>query len=561
MISPRSFIYSRHPRPSSTSPLPSSSPAGPASHSSPLQHCILADDKLAAHAGLPSHPTTIDNKASNSVPRRISAPNYDQRKSPTDISIAPIRSPSPLSTSLYIDATMGKRKDRFEATGLPPASQPREATAKVTRPSTPSSPVQIPKNSKRTSAHSQKRHTSQHRKPRHAQSPDDISPSMAALLAVTDIPRQRSQRRRRRSDKPLTVDEVVDDQQVSEKELSWSLNRSLSRGPMDMLLSPPGEYADDDVSVSDCNIGSALSTRTISADSIPSLGDSFATDGVSSLETPGSPSPSFRGRRLSPMRKSLEPVLSPPGEEDDHPLARRSHALEEPSTTNPDPPTAQEEPMSLLLGQFKPLKYAFRSNLTASFRALRSAAKSFSNINFSSIPSDDLLTRSLLTIDPNVPYADERRPPVSEDIPSAEMRRYLNPTTTSRLESQLASVPPPGTFSASIQMQTYKVQRSKQGSTRDQLPRSSPQPTSQAPPPSEPQTAHSMPPGMRQREMRENSDFIRIAVMEMAMRKRGKLDDQRPGRARWALPPRRTSTTPYEIGPNGVPARWRSSSY
>jgi hypothetical protein len=61
---------------------------------------------------------------------------------------------------------------------------------------------------------------------------------------------------------------------------------------------------------------------------------------------------------------------------------------------------------------------------------------------------------------------------------------------------------------------------------------------------------------MRQREIRENSDFIRIAVMEMAMRKRGKLDDQQPGRARWALPPRKTSSKPYEIGANGVPSRW-----
>jgi hypothetical protein len=56
--------------------------------------------------------------------------------------------------------------------------------------------------------------------------------------------------------------------------------------------------------------------------------------------------------------------------------------------------------------------------------------------------------------------------------------------------------------------------------------------------------------------MRENSDFIRIAVMEMAMRKKGKLDDQKPGRARWALPPRQSPTKPYEIGENGVPVRW-----
>jgi hypothetical protein len=56
--------------------------------------------------------------------------------------------------------------------------------------------------------------------------------------------------------------------------------------------------------------------------------------------------------------------------------------------------------------------------------------------------------------------------------------------------------------------------------------------------------------------MRENSDFIRIAVMEMAMRKCGKLDDQRPGRARWALPPRKAILKPYGVNTDGVPERW-----
>jgi hypothetical protein len=56
--------------------------------------------------------------------------------------------------------------------------------------------------------------------------------------------------------------------------------------------------------------------------------------------------------------------------------------------------------------------------------------------------------------------------------------------------------------------------------------------------------------------MRENSDFIRIAVLEMAMRRKGKLDDQRPGRARWALPPRKAVTRAYKVGSDGVPVRW-----
>jgi hypothetical protein len=46
--------------------------------------------------------------------------------------------------------------------------------------------------------------------------------------------------------------------------------------------------------------------------------------------------------------------------------------------------------------------------------------------------------------------------------------------------------------------------------------------------------------------------------MEMAMRKSGKLSSKRPGRARWALPPRKPNTKPYVVGPDGVPARWVS---
>jgi hypothetical protein len=355
-------------------------------------------------------------------------------------------------------------------------------------------------------------------------------------------------------DKPLTVHDIIDGQQISEKEMSLTL----SQGPMNVLLSPPEEFADDDISVSDCNVGSALSTRTMSIDSIPSLGESYVTDGISSVETPGSPSPSFRGRRMSPMRRSLEPVLSPPGEDLVHPLASKPEdafilaAL-------PESIDEEEEHTPHLFEQFKPLKHAFKSNLTASFRALRSAARSFSTINFSSIPSDDFLTRSLLTMDTKVPYTDERRPPVTEAIPSAEMRRYLNPTIKSRIETQHSTAPPAGQFSASIQMQTYKVHRSRLNLERHSSPRSTPPVQQQSSPPSQASTLVS-PLIMRQREVRENPDFIRIAVMEMAMRRRGKLDDQRPGRARWALPPRKMPVGTYEIGPDGVPARWVSIS-
>lgn len=588
MISPRSYAYARHPSPSSspsssTHMSPNSSPStSPQPSTSLFRQYILHTHQRRHRQRSPSpssasphsSPIAIAPRSSGDSSRQPVTPKHDRRESlssPFTASISPIRStastsPSSASTPTvsFLDDTMGKRKERLEASlmGLaasrsPPTSTTTTAAATAyTRPTTPTSPVQIPKSGNRQTAHSQKRSSTQRRRSKQAPTSDDLPPSLASLLASTDIPRQRSVRRKRRSDMPLTVDDIIAGHHISEKEISWTL----SRGPMTVLLSPPEELIDDDISGSDCNVGSALSTRTMSVDSIPSLGESFATDGISSVETPGSPSSSFRGRRMSPMRRSLEPILSPPGEDLEHPLA--SPLEKDELTLDPLPESIEEEdePTSHLLEQFKPLKYAFKSNLTASLRALRSAAKSFSTINFSSIPSDDFLTRSLLTIDTKVPYADERRPPVTEDMPSAEVRRYLNPTTTSRAETPLATVPPAGTFSASIQMQTYKVHRSKLNPGRNSFPRSSPQSAQQQLPPPPPQSPSSptSSPLMRQREMRENPDFIRIAVMEMAMRKRGKLDDQRPGRARWTLPPRQMASGTYKIGPNGVPARWVS---
>jgi len=343
---------------------------------------------------------------------------------------------------------------------------------------------------------------------------------------------------------------------VSEKELSLSLSRS----PLDLLLSPPDDLDYDDTSLSESALGSVLSTRTVSVESMPSLSDSLPLDAQSAFDfSPLTPSP--RGRRRSrPTRLSLEPVSSPPGEPDAHPLSV------------PDPieeldfrvfqRASEKEKKDHIAFHYLPLRSAFKSNLTASLRAIRSAARSFSAFSLPSIPPDDFLTRSMLTIDPKVPYTDERRPPVLDEEPSAALRRYLNPTSNSRIESPPAAYSPLRPYTASIQMQTYKVQRSRDMPTSRQVQLPAPSTTGQTtpyqPPPQNPhQTAFSYPPGtMRQREMRENSDFIRIAVMEMAMRKMGKLSDERPGRARWALPPRKPNARPYEVRADGVPSRW-----
>ncbi|KAL7918497.1 hypothetical protein ACQKWADRAFT_237805 [Trichoderma austrokoningii] len=498
------------------------------------------------------------------IPPHASDPKHAQRnKTPSAITVVvtPIRSETPCPSET--DAEMGKLVS-------PAVSTVPDGLSLTIRPATPTSPVQIPKTNGRNKQHFDaarpvRRQNAPRRKiPNHVRSPESLSPSVAALLAVTDIPRpRRAQRKLRGTDRLLTVDAIIDNErQLSEKEISWSLSRG---SPMDVLMSP-SDSLDDEFLGSDC--GSVSMARTLSIDSMPSLGDSYGTDVISSLESPRSLSPqSFHRRRASPMRKSLGPIRSPPDSIDEH-----EHPL------SPSPPADEDDLDSLSLKSsetdrsttsqafipFKPLRAVFKSNLTASLRALRSAAKSFSSINFPSIPPDDLITRSILTMDPEVPYADERRPPVTEDMPSAELRRYLNPTTRLSRETQSSRpLQQPGTFVASIQMQTYKIHRSRptDAAARKSYPSISPlspssPPANEAAPSTSTQDATPPLPAVRQREMRENPDFIRIAVMEMIMRRRGKLDNSKPGRARWALPPRKTPAKPYEIGADGVPERW-----
>ncbi|KAL2124470.1 hypothetical protein VTJ04DRAFT_835 [Mycothermus thermophilus] len=433
-------------------------------------------------------------------------------------------------------------------------------TAAKTTTITTVAPVQIPSRPKpRDSAHPHRAPAADARKPRRPRdvhSPDSIPPSVAALLAVTSIPPPKASRsvRQTRTEKMMTVDSIIESAQKSEKEFSLSLSRS----PLDILLMSPEDLEADDVSVCESVTSSVLSTRTVSMESMPSLGNSFATEAFSLLQSPRTPP---RRRSIQPRRASLEPVSSPTSECDNHPLSSPEIEIDELDFRVFEPKNNDTTDKKASRLPFKPLKSAFKSNLTASLRALRQAAKSFSNLNFSSIPPEDFLTRSILTIDPQVPYTDERRPPLFQEEPTAAVRRYLNPTTSARIgtSNPLASGPALRTYTASIQMQTYKVQRARSSSAppMGRLPYPSTGPSSQSQEPQPKPTVTEQPlPGPRQREMRENADFIRIAVLEMAMRRSGKFDEQWPGRARWALPPRKPSTKPYKIGPDGVPARW-----
>ncbi|TDZ18793.1 hypothetical protein Cob_v008066 [Colletotrichum orbiculare MAFF 240422] len=555
MMSPRSFLYYNRQPSASTTPKPAS-PSPP-----------FITRKPTANSFATSSSSTTTSPNSLDTPRTaLPSASLDRIKDAQNVSVTVTPIPALTATT---PATMAKTKNaRRETSKLAPPSPPRTTTSVTTRPTTPTGPVQIPTKTRSNPFHSSHRHSQKKSsRPRDVHSPETVPPAMLALLAVTDIPRpRRSLKQKLARDQPMTLEAVIQRQQVCEKELSLTFGKN----PLDLLLSPPEYLEDDDLSISDSGLGS-LSTRTVSVESMPSLGDSFSTDTLSSLESPYGSSP--RRKRSRQPRRSLEPISSPPGEPEAHPLSpeRDVEGLDFRvfDESQDDEDTKSEFSFSDYTFPLRPLKSAFKSNLTASLRALRSAARSISNINFSSIPPDDFLTRSILTIDPKVPYTDERRPPVLEEEPSAALRRYLNPTTNARIEPHpsTAAAAPTGTrsFTASIQMQTYKVQRSRSApapSSRGPSPTTSAVTTQsttpyQPPAQSPTQTAFTYPPGgMRQREMRENPDFIRIAVMEMAMRKRGKLDDQRPGRARWALPPRKQSVRAYEVGADGVPARW-----
>ena len=545
-------------------------------------------------------------------------------------SLAGVRKPAKDCKASYMPLTPEKTPRSSPATSA-------SALAHEQRPTTPTSPVQIPvKAARHETAHAHKTKHRHHqnadsrrglchgqpqpwstgpsrRSSRDIHSPDAIPPSVAALLAVTSIPPPRPYRSLRQSrnnsgdrlsEKRMTVNSIIERAQEAEQEFSLSLSKS----PLDVLLTAPEDLEDEDGMsiVSDSTMEPGLSTRAVSLESMPSLSDSFATGTVSSCDSPFTPVRNLRGRKARPTRKSMTPISSPPGER------CNSDPLSVPSIDGDSDSEAELENLDFRVFQspdplakttearfpLQPLKSAFKSNLTASLRALRNAARSFSNLNLtSSIPPEDFLTRSILTIDPRIPYTDERRPPPLEEEPSAALRRYLNPTAGVHIDprtsaAQLlssamasASLTPfapnaasahgsgnggaaagsasssRSAFTASIQMQTYRVHRSKNAPSS----RSPGSPGSSSPS-SANSTGKPEPvcgniddrqcPGPRQRELRENSDFIRIAVMEMAMRRVGKLDDRKPGRARLALPPRKMAGKPYVVGSDGVPARW-----
>ena len=138
-------------------------------------------------------------------------------------------------------------------------------------------------------------------------------------------------------------------------------------------------------------------------------------------------------------------------------------------------------------------------------------------------------------------------------VPSPALRRYLNPQPTPispaelsmHLHDSLALDADIDSSAPMIQMQTY-----------DRRSRSSSRKRRSSDPFSDAGRANSPTPAVRQREPRENGDFLRVIVLEMNMRRVGKLDAKAIGRARIWLPPRKASSIQPTAADGSVPNRW-----
>jgi hypothetical protein len=383
------------------------------------------------------------------------------------------------------------------------------------------------------------------------QTPDNNFPSsLATLLETTSIPRRN---RSVRNPRKLPPGNHVEDfsrlllEGVRLRDDSASLDASVS-SPLDSLLSPPDEGFHQSDASSHTGHQRPLSVRSESSDSMPSLDND-----LNSLITSSPTTPSSSIHRRAPDRRKQ---LSPPQEcATDHPLLETEldsfDSCFEPSETTPTPLMKSRS-----FRTFPRLGSTFKSNLTASLRAIKSAAQSVSNFTTPSVQPDDFLTRSLFSITPEL--TDDRRPFPMNEPPSPALRRYLNPITLSPAEMYVYNEPRQevnrdmNNTPASIQMQTYN--RSGHSSKRDRF--SAGGDNSQQAVPFDPEV-----PSSRQREPRENSDFLRMVVLEMNMRRRGKLRDDIPTRAKIWLPPRKAlRIVPDSENENyeepAIPQRW-----
>ncbi|KAI5816254.1 hypothetical protein BZA77DRAFT_313233 [Pyronema omphalodes] len=384
----------------------------------------------------------------------------------------------------------------------------------ATSSSSSSSPMIIP------AKHSVSRSSFDQKKPRSIA----IPPRTAAILAATAIPSRRRSKRTKLSVNTTDLygprtppsSTAFDDVAILDDADTESFSSLSVRTAMEVLLSPPD--SDDDFSGSFLSRTPSSSSSCDSESSAPGL----ETDTES---TCGSITSSWSSNT---SRRELRKISSPTEEcSSSHPLLSISSSKETKTT-----PRADIQPDALTKRVTRRNHLTLVSNLTASLKA---AAKSFSSLTAitAGLHSEDYLTRSLI-ITPR--STDERRPPVTHNEPSPALRRYLNPWSTTHEELPTTGM---------VMMQTYtRNSPASKGSGRSRRNRNTQE--------TEEENCVCAP-IVKQREQRENSDFLRVVVLEMNMRRSGKLDGNCQGRARYSLPARRGEGLRRRMGPQ----RWR----
>lgn len=313
-----------------------------------------------------------------------------------------------------------------------------------------------------------------------------------------------------------------------------------------MLLSPPNESDLENISIgNETPLVGVSFGRSLSNESMPSLDTDY---GSSTCTSSISTSRIICGSRGGVDRR-MKSVYSSKIEECplDHPL------LPLPPTEDPDLASLVIDTGSAAPGPPSTIRQQsrFKSNLSA---LLRSAARSVSNFSASAISRDEYLTRSLLPMSP--PFTDERRPLPLPEPPDPALRRYLNPITASPTELHTHHEHAPSQkarsqCTASIQLQTYH--RAPRLSTKASAPPIFASANSAIAVAAEgPLTM----PAPRQREVRENSNFLRVIVLEMNMRRNGTMSETAPGKARMWLPARQMDKRGEGSQQDGVPRRW-----
>lgn len=316
-----------------------------------------------------------------------------------------------------------------------------------------------------------------------------------------------------------------------------------------LLLSPLGDI-DDDASLvfgaDETMLESPSPLRSLSTESMPSLDTD--TESACASSSPSTPGLRNTGRNLLERKSKSISWSVPEDSSSDHPLlivrTEDEPARSVLSTNN----EARNEILHTRTGP------SIRSNLTASLRRLKYAARSFSSINSRTIVPD--VDQARVTLSQATQFASERRPLPCAEPPDPALRRYLNPITVSPVElytyrDNRDHRSSPSGCTASIQMQTYRpgARKSEKASTPPTFVLAS----SRFSPLDEPAVAAAP----RHREPRENSDFLRVIVLEMNMRKVGKLSDAAPGRARLWLPARQAM---HGDSGEATPRRWKSVS-